>query len=179
MSIYDFEVKDSDGNMQSLKEYEGKVLLIVNSATKCGFTPQYNELTEMYNEFKDEGFTILDFPCNQFGNQAPGTGAEIKETCRVKFLVQYPIFDKIDVNGENADPLYEYLKNEQPFTDITGKGAIKLKLILKAMDRHYKDNNDIKWNFTKFLVDREGNVVRRFEPTEDLNDVKKAIKELL
>jgi len=179
MSIYDFEVKDSDGNMQSLKEYEGKVLLIVNSATKCGFTPQYNELTEMYNEFKDEGFTILDFPCNQFGNQAPGTGAEIKETCRVKFLVQYPIFDKIDVNGENADPLYTYLKKEQPFKDITGKGARKLKLALKVMNRNYKDNDDIKWNFTKFLVDREGNVVQRFEPTEDLNDVKEKIKELL
>ena len=179
MSIYDFEVKDSDGNMQSLKGYEGKVLLIVNSATKCGFTPQYNELTEMYNEFKDEGFTILDFPCNQFGNQAPGTGAEIKETCRVKFLVQYPIFDKIDVNGENADPLYTYLKKEQPFKDITGKGARKLKLALKVMNRNYKDNDDIKWNFTKFLVDREGNVVQRFEPTEDLNDVKEKIKELL
>jgi len=179
MSIYDFEVKDSDGNMQSLKEYEGKVLLIVNSATKCGFTPQYNELTEMYNEFKDEGFTILDFPCNQFGNQAPGTGAEIKETCRVKFLVQYPRFDKIDVNGENADPLYTYLKKEQPFKDITGKGARKLKLALKVMNRNYKDNDDIKWNFTKFLVDREGNVVQRFEPTEDLNDVKEKIKELL
>ena len=179
MSIYDFEVKDGDGNMVSISQFKDKVLLIVNSATKCGFTPQYNELTEMYNEFKDEGFTILDFPCNQFGNQAPGTGAEIKETCRVKFLVQYPIFDKIDVNGENADPLYTYLKKEQPFKDITGKGARKLKLALKVMNRNYKDNDDIKWNFTKFLVDREGNVVQRFEPTEDLNDVKEKIKELL
>lgn len=179
MSIYDFEVKDSEGNMQSLKQYEGKVILIVNSATKCGFTPQYNELTEIYNEFKDDGFIILDFPCNQFGNQAPGTSAEIQETCRVKFLVQYPIFDKIDVNGENADPLYTYLKEQQPFKDITGKGARKLKMVVKATDWNYKDNNDIKWNFTKFLVDREGNVVQRFEPTEDLNDVKEKIKELL
>ncbi len=148
MSIYDFEVKDGEGNMVSLSEYEGKVLLIVNSAIKCGFTPQYTELNEI-------------------------------EVCRNKWLVPYKIFDKIDVNGENADPLYEYLKNEQPFTDITGKGATKLKLVLKAVDRHYKDNNDIKWNFTKFLVDREGNVVRRFEPTEDLGDVKDAIKDLL
>lgn len=179
MSIYDFEVKDSEGNMQSLKQYEGKVLLIVNSATKCGFTPQYNELTEIYNEFKDDGFIILDFPCNQFGNQAPGTGAEIKEACRLNFLVEYPIFEKIDVNGDNEDPLYTYLKEEQPFKDITGKGATKLKMVVKATDWKYKENNDIKWNFTKFLVDREGNVVQRFEPTEDLNDVKEKVKELL
>ena len=179
MTIYDFEVKDSEGKMKSLSEYEGMVVLIVNSATKCGFTPQYTELNEIYDEFHDEGFTILDFPCNQFGKQAPGTSDEIREVCRSKWLVPYEIFEKIDVNGENADPLYEYLKKEQPFTDITGKGATKLKLVLKAVDRHYKDNDDIKWNFTKFLVDREGNVVQRFEPTEDLNDVKAKIKELL
>ena len=179
MSVYDFTVKDGDGNDVSLSQYEGKVLLIVNSATKCGFTPQYTELNEIYNEFKDEGFEILDFPCNQFGGQAPGTTEEITEVCRSKWLVPYTIFEKIDVNGENADPLFEYLKNEQPFTDITGKGATKLKLVLKAVDRHYKDNNDIKWNFTKFLVDREGNAVRRFEPNEDLGDVKEAIKALL
>jgi len=152
--------------------------LIVNSATKCGFTPQYNELTEIYNKYKDQGFTILDFPCNQFGNQAPGTGEEIKEACRLNFLVEYPIFDKIDVNGENEDPLYTYLKQEQPFTEITGKGATKLKLALKVMNRNAK-KDDIKWNFTKFLVDQEGNVVRRFEPTEDLKDVEQAVMELL
>ncbi|RAP50636.1 MAG: glutathione peroxidase [Methanosphaera sp. rholeuAM74] len=179
MSIYDFNVKDTDGSCVSLADYEGKVLLIVNSATKCGFTPQYNELTEIYNEFKDDGFIILDFPCNQFGNQAPGTGEEIKESCRLNFLVEYPIFEKIDVNGENEDPLYTYLKKEQPFTEITGKGANKLKMVLKAQDWHYKDNDDIKWNFTKFLVDREGNVVKRFEPTEDLDDVKKMVEDLL
>ena len=179
MSIYDFEVLDGDGNVQSLSQYKNKVLLIVNSATECGFTPQYTQLNEIYAEFHSEGFEILDFPCNQFGGQAPGTTDEIKEVCRSKWLVPYTIFDKIDVNGENADPLYEYLKKEQPFTEITGKGATKLKLVLKAVDRHYKDNDDIKWNFTKFLVDRQGNVVRRFEPTEDLNDVKEAIKALL
>ena len=179
MSIYDFEVKNIKGEMVSLNEYKGQVLLIVNSAIKCGFTPQYNELTEIYNEFKDEGFTILDFPCNQFKKQAPGTGEEIAETCRATFLVQYPIFEKIDVNGENEDPLYTYLKQQQPFVDITGKGARKLKFVVKMTDRHYKDNDNIKWNFTKFLVDREGNVVRRFEPTESLEDVKAKIKELL
>lgn len=179
MSIYDFEVKDGDGNPVSLSQYEGKVLLIVNSAIKCGFTPQYTELNEIYSEFHDEGFEILDFPCNQFGGQAPGTTEEITEVCRSKWLVPYTIFEKIDVNGENADPLYEYLKKEQPFKDITGKGATKLKLVLKAIDRNYKDNDDIKWNFTKFLVDRDGNVVQRFEPTEDLSDIKDAIKALL
>ena len=159
MSIYDFEVKDGEGNMVSLSEFKDKVLLIVNSA--------------------NEGFEILDFPCNQFGNQAPGSTEEITEVCRNKWLVPYQIFDKIDVNGENADPLFEYIKNEQPFTDIKGKGATALKLMLKAKDRHYKDNNDIKWNFTKFLVDREGNVVRRFEPTESLDNVRKAIADLI
>lgn len=178
MSIYEYNVKDTEGNDVSLSEYEGKVLLIVNSATKCGFTPQYNELTEIYNKYKDQGFTILDFPCNQFGNQAPGTGEEIKEACRLNFLVEYPIFEKIDVNGENEDPLYTYIKQEQPFTEITGKGATKLKLALKVMNRNAK-KDDIKWNFTKFLVDREGKVVRRFEPTEDLKDVEQAVMELL
>lgn len=179
MSIYDYEVKDTDGNMVSLSEYKDQVILIVNSATKCGFTPQYDELTEIYNEFKDDGFIILDFPCNQFGEQAPGSGEEIKETCRLKFMVEYPIFEKIDVNGENEDPLYTYLKQEQPFKDITGKGSRALKMMLKAKDWHYKDSDDIKWNFTKFLVDREGNVVARYEPTEDLNDIKEKVKELL
>jgi glutathione peroxidase len=179
MTVYDFEVTDGDGNTVSLSEYEGKVLLIVNSATKCGFTPQYTQLNEIYAEFHDRGFEILDFPCNQFGGQAPGTTEEITEVCRSKWLVPYTIFEKIDVNGEDASPLYEYLKEAQPFKDITGKGATKLKLVLKAVDRHYKDNNDIKWNFTKFLIDRNGNPVRRFEPTEDLDDVKEAIRALL
>ena len=179
MSIYDFEVNDGDGNTVSLSQYEGKVLLIVNSATECGFTPQYTELNEIYEEFNEQGFEILDFPCNQFGGQAPGTTEEIREVCRSKWLVPYAIFEKIDVNGENAEPLYEYLKKEQPFTGLTGPDAAKLKPVLEAIDKHYMDNDDIKWNFTKFLVDREGNVVRRFEPTEDLDDVKEAIKALL
>ena len=178
MTVYDFEVKDSEGNLVPLKDFDGKVLLIVNSATKCGFTPQYTELNEIYNEYKDEGFEILDFPCNQFGNQAPGTTEEIQEVCRSKWLVPYQIFDKIEVNGENEAPLYKYLKAEQPFTGLTGKGAGKLKIALKAMRMKYEEN-DIRWNFTKFLVDRQGNPVRRFEPTEDLAEVKDAIKELL
>lgn len=179
MSIYDFEVNDGEGNAVSLSQYKGKVLLIVNSATKCGFTPQYTQLNEIYNEFNEQGFEILDFPCNQFNGQAPGTTKEITQLCRTKWLVPYTIFEKIDVNGENAHPLYEYLKSQQPFKEITGKGATKLKIVLKVVNKNYKDNDDIKWNFTKFLVDREGNVVRRFEPTEDLDDVRLAIQELL
>ncbi|MBE6486945.1 MAG: glutathione peroxidase [Methanosphaera stadtmanae] len=181
MSIYDFNVKDTEGNDVSLSEYEGKVLLIVNSATECGFTPQYNELTEIYNEFKDDGFVILDFPCNQFGGQAPGTGEEIKHACRLNFLVEYPIFEKIDVNGENEDPLYTYLKSEKTFEgfDEDHELAAIIADVVSKIDSDYENNSDIKWNFTKFLVDREGNVVERFEPTKDLICVKKEIKELL
>lgn len=179
MTVYEFEVKDGEGNTVSLSQYEGKVLLIVNSATECGFTPQYTQLNEIYAEFNDQGFEILDFPCNQFGGQAPGTTEEITEVCRVKWMVPYTIFDKIDVNGENASPLYEYLKAEQPFKDITGESAEMLKQVLESIDKNYMDNDDIKWNFTKFLVDRKGNVVRRFEPTEDLQNVKEAIEALL
>ena len=181
MSIYDFEVKDADGNTVSLSEYKDKVLLIVNSATECGFTPQYNQLTEIYNEFKDDGFVILDFPCNQFGNQAPGTATEIKEACRLNFLVEYPIFDKIDVNGENEDPLYTYLKSEKTFEGFDEDHELTeiIKDVVAKIDVDYENNGDIKWNFTKFLVDRDGEVVERFEPTKDLNIVREKIKELL
>ena len=181
MNIYDFEVKDAEGNTVSLSEYKDKVLLIVNSATECGFTPQYNQLTEIYNEFKNDGFIILDFPCNQFGNQAPGTATEIKEACRLNFLVEYPIFDKIDVNGENEDPLYTYLKEQKTFEGFDEEHELTpiIKDIVSKIDPDYENNSDIKWNFTKFLVNREGEVVERFEPTKDLDIVKEKIKEIL
>jgi glutathione peroxidase len=181
MNIYDFEVKDAEGNTVSLSEYKDKVLMIVNSATKCGFTPQYNQLTEIYNEFKNDGFIILDFPCNQFGNQAPGTATEIKEECRLNFLVEYPIFDKIDVNGENEDPLYTYLKEQKTFEGFDEEHELTpiIKDVVSKIDLDYENNSDIKWNFTKFLVNREGEVVERFEPTKDLDIVKEKIKEIL
>lgn len=181
MSVYDFTVKDTEGNDVSLKEYEGQVLLIVNSATQCGFTPQYNELTKIYNEFKDEGFTILDFPCNQFGNQAPGTGEEIREACRLKFLVQYPIFEKIEVNGDNTEALYVYLKDQTEFEgfDEDHELATRIEEVVSQIDPDYMNNNDIKWNFTKFLVDRDGNVIKRFEPTKNLEIVKDEIRKIL
>lgn len=181
MTVYDFEVKDDQGNMVSLKDYEGKVLLIVNSATECGFTPQYNQLTDIYNEFKNQGFVILDFPCNQFGGQAPGTTQEIKETCRLKFLVEYPIFDKIEVNGDNEIPLYTYLKNEKGFEGFDKEHELTpiIEDVVSKIDPDYENNSDIKWNFTKFLIDRDGNVVERFEPTKDLDIVRERIKDLL
>ncbi|MDO5826173.1 MAG: glutathione peroxidase [Methanosphaera sp.] len=181
MNVYDFKVKDADGNTVALSDYKDKILLIVNSATECGFTPQYNQLAEIYNEFKDEGFVILDFPCNQFGQQAPGTATEIKEACRIKFLVEYPIFDKIDVNGENEDPLYTYLKEEKTFEGFDEEHELtpRIKEVVSSIDADYENNSDIKWNFTKFLVNRKGEVVERFEPTKDLNIVKEKIKELL
>ena len=157
MSIYDFKAKDYKGNEVSLKEFEGKVLLIVNTATKCGFTPQYDELEALYAKYKDQGFTILDFPCNQFFRQAPGSDEEIHTACVLRFNIAFPQFAKIDVNGKEAHPLYTYLKENCPVK--TGK--------------------NIKWNFTKFLVDRSGNIVDRFEPTEKPSSFEDKIKGLL
>ncbi len=144
MTLYDFSVKARDGKEVSLKDYEGKVLLIVNTATGCGFTPQYTGLQELYNKYKDKGFEILDFPCNQFLNQAPGNDDEIHTFCTGRFGITFPQFAKIDVNGKNADPLYKYLKSQ--------KGGIC--------------SSKIKWNFTKFLVARDGTVLKRFAPTD-------------
>ena len=179
-TVYDFTVKDRKGNEVSLSDYAGKVLLIVNTATGCGFTPHYDPLEAMYKEFRDKGFEILDFPCNQFANQAPGDADEIHDFCTIKFGTEFPQFAKIDVNGENADPLFVYLATERPFAGF-GKG-IKNALLSKFTNRNNKKFGEkayIKWNFTKFLVNREGNVVARFEPTVDMNDVKKAVEALL
>ncbi|MDO4869317.1 MAG: glutathione peroxidase [Bacillota bacterium] len=179
-TVYDFKVRDMAGNEVSLEEYKGKVLLIVNTATGCGFTPHYEPLEAMYNEMKDQGFEILDFPCNQFAGQAPGSDDEIHEFCTLKFGTEFPQFAKIDVNGETADPLFAYLATEKPFQGF-GKG-IKTKMLSKFADKNnaaFGDKAYIKWNFTKFLVDREGNVIARFEPTEDMDEVKKAVAEAL
>lgn len=150
-SIYDFKVKNDEGNDVSLAEYKGKLLLVVNTATRCGFTPQYKELEAMYEKFRGEGLEILDFPCNQFGQQAPGSIEEIHQFCTANFNIQFPQFDKIEVNGENAHPLYVWLKNGE----------------------------DIKWNFTKFLVSRDGRVVRRYEPRDKVSDIEADIQQEL
>ena len=179
-TVYDFTVKDQKGNEVRLSDYAGKVLLIVNTATGCGFTPHYDPLEAMYREFREEGFEILDFPCNQFANQAPGSEEEIHSFCTLKFGTEFPQFAKIDVNGENADPLFAYLASEKPFEGF-GKGLknAALKKFADANNRKYGENTYIGWNFTKFLVNREGQVVARFEPTADMQDVRAAVAEEL
>ena len=175
-NVYDFSAKDRMGNEVSLKDYEGKVLLIVNTATGCGFTPHYDPLEAMYKEFRDQGFEILDFPCNQFADQAPGSDDEIHEFCTVKFGTEFPQFSKIDVNGETAHPLFAWLASEKPFNGF-GKGLknAALNKFAAANNKKYGDKTYIGWNFTKFLIDREGNVVARFEPTENMDNVKAAV----
>ena len=171
-TVYDFTVKDMDGNDVSLSDYKGKVLLIVNTATGCGFTPHYEPLEAMYRELKDQGFEILDFPCNQ----APGDAEEIHNFCTLKFGTEFPQFAKIDVNGETAEPLFAFLATEKPFEGF-GKG-LKNAALKKFSDMNNKTFGDkayIKWNFTKFLIDREGRVVARFEPTVDMDEVKAAV----
>lgn len=179
-TVYDFSVKDMQGNNVSLADYSGKVLLIVNTATGCGFTPQYEQLEEIYKEMKDKGFEILDFPCNQFAGQAPGSDEEIHDFCTIKFGTDFPQFSKIDVNGDQADPLFAFLSTEKPFKTF-GKGpkGLMMNKFTKAHNKKFGDKAYIQWNFTKFLVDREGNVVERFEPTVDMQEVKNAVAQLL
>lgn len=179
-TVYDFNVKARDGKEVSLRDYEGKVLLIVNTATGCGFTPHYEPLEAMYKDLKDKGLEILDFPCNQFANQAPGDENEIHEFCTLKYGTDFPQFAKLKVNGEDADPLFAYLAGEKPFGGF-GKG-LKVKALEKFANMNNKEFGDkayIKWNFTKFLVDREGNVVARFEPTEDMDKVRSEVEKIL
>jgi len=172
-NVYDFTVKDRRGNDVSLNEYKGKVLLIVNTATRCGFTPQYEELEALYKVYKEQGLEILDFPCNQFGEQAPGTIQEIHQFCTANFDIQFPQFDKIDVNGANESPLFTYLKSQKGFggfdlNDQTGK---MMDQMLRKQDADYDKKPDIKWNFTKFLVSRDGRVVKRYEPTDKISSI--------
>ncbi|RAK18905.1 glutathione peroxidase [Anoxybacillus vitaminiphilus] len=158
MSVYDFTVKTIRGEEKSMADYKGKVLLIVNTASKCGFTPQYKELQELYDEYKDKGFEVLAFPCNQFGQQEPGSESEIERFCQLNYGVTFPLFAKVDVNGANAHPLFVYLTEKAP--GILGTKAIK-------------------WNFTKFLVDKNGNVVGRFAPQTKPSELKQEIEKLL
>ena len=179
MNICDFTVKAQDGREVSLSDYKGKVLLIVNTATGCGFTPQYDELQDIYEVFKDKGFEILDFPCNQFGEQAPGDDEKIHSFCTGRYGITFPQFSKIDVNGENAIPLYKWLTENTKFEGFC-KNPMSLILtgVVKKMDKDYKNNGNIKWNFTKFLIDRNGDIVARFEPT-DMKKLKEKIEECL
>lgn len=156
-TIYDFSAKSIDGKEISMSQYKGKVMLIVNVASKCGFTPQYEGLEKLYRKYKDKGFVVLGFPCNQFGKQEPGTEEEIMQFCKSNYDVTFPMFSKIDVNGENAHPLYVFLKQKAP-------GILSTQ--------------DIKWNFTKFLVDQQGNVLQRYAPATTPESIEKDIQKL-
>lgn len=179
MSIYDYTVKARKGQTLDMNTMKGKVMLIVNTATGCGFTPQYEALEALYEKYHDQGFEILDFPCNQFGHQAPGDETEIHEFCTAKYKTQFDQLAKIDVNGETEEPLYTFLKQAQPTEKIEGmKNKMAMAGIAKISKTCVKPE-DIKWNFTKFLVDREGNVVKRFDPTAKPMDFESDIAALL
>jgi len=178
--IYDYEVTTGKGQTLKLSDYKGKVILVVNTATGCGFTPQYEPIEKLYKDYHEKGLEILDIPCNQFGGQAPGTDEEIHEFCTMHFNTTFPQMKKADVNGANELPLYTYLKEQKGFA---GFDEHKLKSVLENMfsaaDPKWAEKSDIKWNFTKFVIDRSGNVVARFEPTADMAKVEECIKNLL
>lgn len=175
--IYNYKFNDRKGNELLMESYKGKVVLIVNTATGCGFTPQYEELQSIYSELHEKGLEILDFPCDQFGHQAPGTNEEIHTFCKGRFGIEFPQFAKIEVNGENALPLFKYLTDNTKFEGF--EDANPLTKILMKVVTGKKESGDIRWNFTKFLIDREGNIIKRFEPTANLEKVKTAICEIL
>ncbi len=180
MNVYDFSAKTRKGEEVALSTFKGKVLLIVNTATGCGFTPQYKELQEIYDADHDKGLEILDFPCNQFHDQAPGTDEEIHTFCTGRFGITFPQYAKIDVLGENASPLFRWLSENTRFEGF-GKGpqAMLMAGVARSMDKDYKNNGNVKWNFTKFLINREGEIVGRFEPTASMDVVKRAVEALL
>ena len=180
MSFYDYSVTDMDGKEVSMKDFEGKVVLVVNTATGCGFTPHYEDIENMYEKYHEAGLEVVDVPCNQFAGQTPGTDEEIHEFCTLHYNTKFPQMTKSDVNGENALPLFTWLKSQKGFEGF-GKGpkALMMSGLLKKIDKDYKNNPDIKWNFTKFVVDREGQVVARFEPTAKMSDVEACIAALI
>lgn len=180
-NLYKFTVEDMYGEPQSMAQYKGKILLIVNTATRCGFTPQYEELQKLYDTYRKDGVEILDFPCNQFGEQAPGSIREIHDFCTSTYNVTFPQFAKVDVNGTEASPLFSYLKKKQGFRgfDTSDRMGALLDNMLRSKDAAYDKSPDIKWNFTKFLVDRKGRVVARFEPTAPIADVEMEIINLI
>lgn len=180
MSIYDYSAPQPNGEELKLADFKGKVLLIVNTATGCGFTPQYEALEQIYEKYHDKGLEIIDIPCNQFGHQTPGTDEEVHEFCQLHYNTKFPQMKKSDVNGANELPLYTYLKSQKGFA---GFGEHKFSELLGDMlakeDKNWDKNPDIKWNFTKFLVNKSGVVIARFEPTADMNMVEEKIAELL
>ena len=180
MGFYDLSVTRPDGSQLSMADFKGKVVLVVNTATGCGFTPHYEPLEKMYEKYHDQGLEIVDVPCNQFKGQTPGTDEEIHQFCTLKYNTQFPQMKKSDVNGENAIELFKYLKSQKGFEGF-GKGpaALAMSALLKTIDKDYKNNPEIKWNFTKFVVNREGEVVARFAPTADMKKVEECVASLI
>ena len=179
MSIYDFKIKNRNNEEVLMQEFKGKTLIIVNTATGCGFTPQYEGLEKLYKDYHDKGLEIIDIPCNQFGNQAPGTDDEIHEFCTLRYNTSFDQYAKADVNGANELPLYTYLKEQVKEDKIEG---LKNKMAMKAVEKISKTaqkDGDIKWNFTKFLVDKEGKVIERYSPTFKPEDMEETIKEII
>ncbi len=180
MSVYSYSVPTPAGDERSMADFEGKVVIVVNTATGCGFTPQYEDLESIYEKYHEKGLEIVDVPCNQFAGQTPGTDEEIHQFCTLKYNTQFPQYKKSDVNGENALPLFTYLKGEKGFEGF-GKGpkALLMSAMLSKIDKNYKTNPDIKWNFTKFVIDRKGNVAARFEPTASMKDLEALVDSLI
>ncbi|MBR2121560.1 MAG: glutathione peroxidase [Lachnospiraceae bacterium] len=180
MSVYSYSVPTPAGDERSMADFEGKVVIVVNTATGCGFTPQYEDLEAIYEKYHEKGLEIVDVPCNQFAGQTPGTDEEIHQFCTLKYNTQFPQYKKSDVNGENALPLFTYLKGEKGFEGF-GKGpkALLMSAMLSKIDKNYKTNPDIKWNFTKFVIDRKGNVAARFEPTASMKDLEALVDSLI
>ena len=179
-SIYDFKAEANDGTEMDFSQYKGKVLLVVNTASKCGFTPQYDGLEALYKKYAPEGFYVIGFPCDQFGHQEPGSNDEIEEFCRLNFGVTFPLMAKSDVNGENANEIFKWLYSEKPFAGFGDSETGQfMNGMLSRNDPDYASNPDIKWNFTKFLIDRKGHVVARFEPVVTPEEIESVIEALL
>ncbi|MBQ7636369.1 MAG: glutathione peroxidase [Lachnospiraceae bacterium] len=180
MGFYDYTVPAKKDEVVAMKDFEGKVVVVVNTATGCGFTPQYKDLEDLYEKYHDQGLEIVDVPCNQFAGQTPGTDEEIHEFCSLKYNTQFPQMKKSDVNGENELPLFRFLKDQKGFEGFGhGPAALAMNVMLKKIDKDYKNNPDIKWNFTKFVVDRQGNVVARFEPTANMKELADCVASLI
>ena len=177
--IFDFKALNNKGVECDFAQFEGKVLLIVNTASKCGFTPQYDGLEALYQKYKDQGLVIVGFPCDQFAHQEPGNDAEIAEFCRLNHGVTFPLMKKIDVNGPDAHPIYSYLKSAAPLEEYKGLKGKAARTLLKGISKSAKNDGDILWNFTKFLVSRDGTLVKRFAPTAEPASFEKDIVEML
>ena len=178
-TIYDFKSLNNRGVEVDFRQYEGQVLMIVNTASKCGFTPQYDGLEALYQKYKDQGLVIIGFPCDQFAHQEPGSDEEIAEFCRLNHGVTFPLMKKIDVNGENANPIYKYLKSVAPTEEYKGLKAKASHTLFKNISKSVEKEGDIMWNFTKFLISRDGATVKRFPPTTEPADFENDIKEML